>query len=117
MKNITLKSLFMSAIVIASMNAQAMNTYQLCLDDAEHVISTAVKEGSDAAQAIEQKVDVAACMNELSQIEEKYADKIAGVNPSSVMTPSDRAKWAKLFDAVDAKQYKGVRYLQAVYYR
>ncbi len=117
MKNITLKSLFMSAIIVASVNVQAMNTYQLCLDDAEHVINTAIKEGSDAAQAIEQKVDVETCMGELAKIEAKYAGQTAGLNPYSVMSPSDRAKWAKLFDAVDAKQYKGVRYLQAVYYR
>ncbi len=117
MKNVTLKSLFMSAIIVVSMNVQAMNTYQLCLDDAENVINTAVKEGSNAAEAIDQNVDVAACMAELSKIEDKYAGQTAGLNPSSVMSSSDRAKWAKLFDAVDAKQYKGGRYLQAVYYR
>ncbi|MCF6253817.1 MAG: hypothetical protein L3J38_03625 [Thiomicrorhabdus sp.] len=118
MKKLTLKALFISAIAVTSMSSQAtVNTYQLCLEDASHVINIAVKEGSDAAQAIEQKVDVAACMAELSEIEAKYADQSVGLNPSSVMTPADRAKWAALFDAVDAKQYKGVRYLQAVYYR
>jgi len=117
MKKITLKALLISAVAAVSMNAQAADTYSLCLADAENVINTAVKEGSTVAQALEQKTDVAACMAELSKIEEKYADKSVGLNPSSVMTPDDRAKWSALFDAVDAKQYKGVRYLQAVYYR
>ncbi len=117
MKNLTLKGLFIAAIATTSMSLQAADTYQLCIEDATNVIDVAVKKGSDAAQAVEQKVDVATCMSELSKIEAKYADKSAGLNPSSVMTPADRAKWAALFDAVDAKQYKGVRYLQAVYYR
>ena len=72
MKNFTLKALFISAIAVASMTAQAADTYQLCLEDAEHVINIAVKEGSSAAQAIEQKVDIATCMGELSKIEAKY---------------------------------------------
>ncbi|VAW48507.1 hypothetical protein MNBD_GAMMA04-1731 [hydrothermal vent metagenome] len=117
MKNLTLKGLFIAVIATTSMSLQAANTYQLCLEDAENVINIAVKEGSNAAEAVEQKVDVAACMTELANIEAKYADKSVGLNPSSVMTPADRAKWAALFNAVDAKQYKGVRYLQAVYYR
>jgi len=118
MKNLTLKALFISAIAAMSMNAQAADdVYSQCITDAENIIATALKEGSTAAQALEQKTEVAACMAELTKIEAKYGDKTVGVNPSSVMTPEDRAKWAKLFDAVDAKQYKGVRYLQATYYR
>ncbi|VAW47315.1 hypothetical protein MNBD_GAMMA03-1012 [hydrothermal vent metagenome] len=117
MKNLTLKGLFIVAVTMGTMNLQAANTYQLCIEDGKHIIDVAVKEGSDAAEAVEQKVDVATCMSELSQIEAKYVEQSVGLNPSSVMTPTDRAKWAALFDAVDAKQYKGVRYLQAVYYR
>ncbi len=117
MKNLTLKALFISVISVGSMSAYAENTYDLCLADAENIIETAIKEGSTSAQAIEQKVDVATCMQELAKIEAKYADQSVARNPSSVMTPEDRARWAALFDAVDAKNYKGVRYLQASYYR
>lgn len=117
MKNLTLKTLFISAVATLSMSAQAADTYSLCIADAENVINTAVKEGSTVARGLEQQIDIAECKAELSKIEEKYADQSVGLNPSSVMTPQDRAKWSALFDAIDAKKYKGVRYLQAVYYR
>ncbi|GKT11256.1 MAG: hypothetical protein ISEC1_P0219 [Thiomicrorhabdus sp.] len=117
MKKLTLKALFVSAIAAMSMNVQAEDTYGLCITDAETLISIAGKEGSTAAEAFEQKTDVATCMNELSKIEAKYGDKTIARNPYSVMTPADRGKWAALFDAIDTKKYKGVRYLQAVYYR
>ncbi|WP_040725425.1 hypothetical protein [Thiomicrorhabdus sp. Kp2] len=118
MKQLTLKALFISAIAAMSMNTQAADdVYGQCISDAENIISIAKKEGSTAARAFEQKTDVATCMAELAKIEAKYGDKTIGVNPSSVMTPEDRAKWAKLFDAVDAKQFKGVPFLQASYYR
>ena len=118
MKQLTLKALFISAIAAMSMNTQAADdVYGQCIADAENVISVAKKDGSTAAMAIEQKTEVAACMAELTKIEAKYGDKTVGVNPSSVMTPEDRAAWAKLFDAIDAKQYKGVPFLQASYYR
>lgn len=117
MKNLTLKALLISAVAAMSMNVQAEDVYGQCINDAENVIAMAVKEGTTAARALEQKTDVEACMAELSKIEAKYGDKTKGVNPSSVMTPEDRAKWSALFDAVDAKKFKGVRYLQAAYYR
>ena len=118
MKKLTLKALFISAIAAMSMNAQAADdVYGQCISDAENVIATALKDGATAARALEQKTEISACMAELAKIEAKYGDKTVGVNPSSVMTPEDRAKWAKLFDAVDAKGFKGVPYLQAAYYR
>jgi ABC-type transporter MlaC component len=118
MKNLTLKALFVSAIAAMTMNVQAADdVYGQCIADAENVIATAKKDGSTAAQALEQKTDVATCMAELAKIEAKYGDKTVGLNPSSVMTPEDRAAWSKLFDAIDAKQFKGVPFLQASYYR
>jgi hypothetical protein len=120
MKNLTLKALFISAIAVLSMNVQAKattTTYDQCITDSENLIALAVKEGSTAARAFEQKTDVSACMAELTKIEAKYGDKTKGVNPSSVMTPADRKKWSALFDAIDTKKYKGVRFMQATYYR
>ncbi len=118
MKNLTLKALFISAIAALSMNVQAeATTYDQCIADSENLIALAVKEGSTAARALEQKTEVAACMAELSIIEAKYGNKTKGVNPSSVMTPEDRKKWSALFDAIDTKNYKGVRFMQATYYR
>jgi ABC-type transporter MlaC component len=118
MKNLTLKALFISAIAAISINVQAEATvYDQCVTDGEDLISIAVKEGSTAARAFEQKTEVETCMAELTKIEAKYGDKTKGVNPSSVMTPEDRKKWSTLFDAIDTKKYKGVRYLQATYYR
>ncbi|NPA72256.1 MAG: hypothetical protein GXO35_05445 [Gammaproteobacteria bacterium] len=118
MKNLTLKALLISAVAAMSINVQAAETtYDQCVADGENVIASAVKSGSEAAEAFEQKTDVATCMAELTKIEAKYGDKTKGVNPSSVMTPEDRAAWSKLFDSIDAKQFKGVRYLQATYYR
>lgn len=117
MKSLTLKALFVSAMATLSMNVYAADTYNQCLSDAETLIDIAIKQGATAAREYEQKVEVADCRAELTKIEAKYGDKTIARNPSSVMTPDDRAKWAKLFDAIDAKNYKGVRYLQAVYYR
>ena len=118
MKQLTLKALFISAVAALSMNVQAADSvYDQCVADAEQLISIGIKEGSTAARAYEQKTTVEQCMAELAKIEAKYGDKTIGLNPYSVMTPEDRAAWAKLFDSVDAKQFKGVRFLQAVYYR
>ncbi|WP_373017873.1 hypothetical protein [Thiomicrorhabdus sp.] len=118
MKHLTLKALFISAFAAVSLNVQAADdTYSQCLADAEHVIATAKKDGGPAAREIEQKTTVEACMAELDAIEAKYGDKTKGLNPSSVMTPEDRAKWAKLFDAIDAKKFTGTRYNMAAYYR
>ena len=117
MKHLTIKALFLSAVVAVSMNVQAEDVYGQCLADAEHVISTAKEKGGTAARAIEQTVTLDACKAELSAIEAKYADKSAGLNPSSVMTPEDRLRWSTLFDAIDAKNFKGTRYSMASYYR
>ncbi|MBD3755398.1 MAG: hypothetical protein IE937_07100 [Gammaproteobacteria bacterium] len=118
MKHLTLKALFVSAFAVASLNVQAADdVYSQCLADAEHVIATAKKEGGPAARKTEQKTTVEQCFGELNKIEAKYGDKTKGVNPSSVMTPEDRAKWSALFDAIDAKKFTGTRYNMASYYR
>ncbi|MDX1347566.1 MAG: hypothetical protein R3189_04870 [Thiomicrorhabdus chilensis] len=117
MKNLTLKALFISAFAALSLNVQAADTYGQCVADAENVIATAKKDGGPAAREIEQKTTVDECKAELAAIEAKYGDKTKGLNPSSVMTPEDRAKWAKLFDAIDAKKFTGTRYNMAAYYR
>lgn len=117
MKHLTLKALFISAFAAVSLNVQAADTYEQCLADAEAVIAAAKANGGAAAREVEQKTTVAECMAELASIEAKYGDKTIARNPSSVMTPEDRAKWAKLFDAVDAKKYTGTRYNMAAYYR
>jgi ABC-type transporter MlaC component len=117
MKNLTLKALFISAFVAASVNVQAADVYEQCIADAENVIATAKKDGGPAARKIEQKTTLDQCKAELTAIEAKYGDKTKGVNPSSVMTPEDRAKWSKLFDAIDAKGFTGTRYRMASYYR
>jgi len=118
MKQLTLKALFISAVAAFSMNVQAADdVYGQCIADAEKIIELGTKAGATAAREYEQKTSVNACHKELNKIEAKYGDKTIGLNPHSVMTPEDRTKWAKLFDAIDAKQYMGVPYLQAVYYR
>ncbi|MBO1924142.1 hypothetical protein [Thiomicrorhabdus sp. 6S3-12] len=117
MKKMTLKALFISAAVAMSANVQAEDAYSQCLADAETVIATAKKDGSTAAKAVEQKTTVEQCYAEVDKIEAKYGDKTVAVNPSSVMTPEDRLKWSKLMDAIDAKKFKGTRYLMAAYYR
>jgi len=115
MKNLSLKALFVTAMAAFAMNAQASN-YDACIADAEKVISLAMTTGVTAAKDYEQKTTVQECHAELTAIEAKYGDKTKGVNPSSVMTNEDRAKWAKLFDSIDAKEYKGVPFLIAAYY-
>ncbi|BBP43856.1 hypothetical protein [Thiosulfativibrio zosterae] len=118
MKSLSIKALFISAFAVLSLNAQAADsTYNLCVSDAENLISTAKAKGIKEAKALEQKTTLAQCYEELNAIEAKYGDATKGVNPSAVMTPEDRAKWAKLFDSIDAKQFKGVPFLQASYYR
>jgi len=118
MKHLTIKALFISAVTALSMNVQAADaTYDNCLADAELLISTAIKDGGPAARQIEQKTTVDECKAALTAMEEKYADKSVGLNPSSVMTPEDRLAWSKLFDAIDAKKFTGTRYNMAAYYR
>lgn len=118
MKQLSIKALFISAFAVLSLTAQAADsTYNMCVADAEALIAKAKAEGIKAAREMEQKTTIDACYKELNAIEAKYGDKTKGVNPSAVMTPEDRAKWAKLFDSIDAKQFKGVPFLQASYYR
>ena len=118
MKSLSIKALFISAFAVLSLNAQAADsTYNLCVADADALIATAKKDGIKAAKDYAQKTTLEDCYKELNAIEAKYGDKTKGLNPSAVMTPEDRAKWAKLFDSIDAKQYKGVPFLQASYYR
>ncbi len=116
MKNLTLKVLFISAAAVFSMSAQA-SVYDKCLADATLLIETAREDGIAAAKAIEQQTTVLECHAELSKIEAKYGDKTRGLNPASVMTPEDRLAWAKLFNAIDAKEFQGVPFLQAAFYR
>jgi len=117
MKHLTLKALFVSAVAAMSLNVQAADTYSQCLADAELVISTAKEKGGTAAREVEQKTTVEQCFSELNAIEAKYGDKTVGLNPSYVMTPDDRKKWAQLFEAIDAKKFTGTRYNMASYYR
>lgn len=117
MKHLTIKALFISAVAAMSLNVQASDVYSQCLADAEALIETAKTKGGTAAREMEQKTTVEACKAELATIEAKYADKSVGLNPASVMTPADRAKWAALFEAIDAKNFKGTRYNMASYYR
>ncbi|MDG4813502.1 hypothetical protein P8629_10830 [Hydrogenovibrio sp. 3SP14C1] len=117
MKQLTLKALFAAAVAVFSLNAQAAESkYDQCVADGDNIIKLANTKGSEAARAYEQKTTLVECFGELSKIEAKYGDKTVARNPSSVMTADDRAKWAKLFDSIDAKQYRGTPYLQAAYY-
>lgn len=113
MKNLTIKALFLSAMAV-SMSAQA--SYDACVADGDKVIELAKTQGVAAARDYEQKTTVEQCFGELTKIEATYGDKTKGINPYYVMTPADRAKWARLFDSIDAKRYQGVPYLIASYY-
>lgn len=117
MKQLTLKALFVAAVATFSLNAQAAESqYDMCVADGDTIVKLAREKGVEAARAYEQKTSVRECYKELDKIEATYGDKTKAVNPSSVMTPADRAKWAKLFDSIDAKLYRGTPYLQATYY-
>lgn len=115
MKHLSIKALFVAAIAAVSMNANA-SVYDDCISDGNAVVQTTKEKGAKAAQELQQKTTVEQCFGELNKIEAKYGDKTKGLNPSYVMTKEDRAKWAKLFSAIDAKQFKGVPYMQAAYY-
>jgi hypothetical protein len=116
MKKLTLQALFVSAIAMFSLNVQA-DVYNDCVTDGDTIVKLALEKGSTAAQAYEQKSSVKQCYAELDKIEATYGDKTKGLNPSSVMTPADRKKWARLFDSIDAKQFRGTAYLMGAYYR
>lgn len=118
MKQLSITALFVSAFAVLSFSAQAADsTYNMCIADADALVVKVKAEGTKAAKEMEQKTTVEDCYKELSAIEAKYGDKAKGLNPSYVMTPDDRAKWSKLFDSIDTKQFKGVPFLQASYYR
>ncbi len=121
MKKLTLKALLIAAIAVSAMsvqaNSNATSVYDMCIADAEALIRIAKEEGITAAKAFEQQTTVLECHAELSKIEAKYGDKTKGLNPSYVMTREDRGAWAKLFNAIDAKEYQGVPFLQATFYR
>ncbi len=116
MKRLTIKALSIAAIAALSFNVQA-SYYDDCVADGNNIIQIGKTEGAAAAEAHEQKTTLVQCFRELEKIEAKYGDKTKGLNPSSVMTPEDRKKWAVLFDAISAKQFRGVPYLRGVYYR
>lgn len=125
MKQLTLKALFLSGVAAFTMNAQASTVYDQCLSDAAQLIEIGIADGLTGAREFEQSVSIDQCKAELTAMEEKYADQWKFEKdgkqyvraPYSVMTPEDRKKWATLFNAIDTKNYLGVRFLMAVYYR
>lgn len=122
MKQLTLKALFISAVAALSMNVQAADSvYDQCMADGAAVIKLGEEQGGAAAKAYKQKTTVAQCFAELDSIEAPYIAKLGEKakthNPSYYMTPEDKVKWSDLFASIDAKQYRGVKYLMAVFYR
>jgi ABC-type transporter MlaC component len=125
MKQLTLKALFLSGVAAFSMNAQAASVYDQCLSDAAKLIEVGISGGLTAAKQVQQSTTIEQCKAELTAMETKYENKwhyeANGKKyvraPYSVMTPEDREKWATLFNAIDTKNYMGVRFLLAVYYR
>ncbi|UQB41456.1 hypothetical protein JX580_07110 [Thiomicrospira microaerophila] len=126
MKQLTLKALFLSGVAAFSMNVHASSVYEQCVSDAKMLIEAGIKGGNTAAREVQQKATLDQCKAELTAMEQKYksqwkftaADGKEYVKaPYSVMTPEDREKWAILFNAIDTKNFMGVRYLMAVYYR
>lgn len=118
MKHLSVKALFVSAMAVFALNAQAAESvYDKCVADGDTIIQLGKDKGADAARAYEQKTSLKECYTALYNIEKKYGEKTKARNPYSVMTPEDKAKWARLFDSIDAKQYRGTHYLMNVYYR
>lgn len=125
MKQLTLKALFLSGVAAFSMNAQAASVYDQCISDAKNLIEAGIQGGNTAAREVTQSVTVDQCRAELTKMEVKYENQWRYTKdgkeyvraPYSVMTPEDRLKWATLFNAIDTKNFMGVRYLMAVYYR
>ena len=125
MKQLTLKALFLSGVAAFSMNAHSASVYEQCVGDAKALIEAGIQGGNPAAQAVQQKTTVEQCKAELTQMEQKYKAQWKFTKdgkeyvkaPYSVMTAEDREKWAVLFNAIDTKNFMGVRYLMAVYYR
>lgn len=125
MKQLTLKALFLSGVAAFTMNAHAASVYDQCISDAKQLIEAGIQGGNTAAREVQQSVTLDQCKAELTAIETKYESQWRYEKdgkqyvraPYSVMTPEDRMKWATLFNAIDTKNFMGVRYLMAVYYR
>lgn len=127
MKHLTLKALFVSAVAALSMNVQAAESsvYDQCIADGNKVIELGKTQGAKAAKAYKQKTTVAQCFAELDKLQQKpdilkragSKEAVETHNPSYYMTGAEKLEWAKLFAAIDAKQYRGVEYLMGVYYR
>ncbi len=123
MKKLTLKALFAAAFALAAANAQAgASVYDQCLQDGEKLIEAAKTQGRNAYEKVKQTTTLDQCKAELTKMEEA-AMKRAGVDPKNntknpyvYMTGEERVKWSKLWEAVDAKQGRGVRYLQNAWY-
>ncbi|WP_294945968.1 hypothetical protein [Sulfurivirga sp.] len=122
MKKLTLKALFAAAFALAAVNAQAGDSqYDKCITEGEKLIEAAKKEGRKAADNVDEQL-LASCKAELTKME-VAAMKRAGVdpaknthNPYKFMTGEERVKWSKLWEAVDAMQGRGVRFLQNAWY-
>ncbi|SFR51363.1 hypothetical protein SAMN03092900_0504 [Thiomicrospira sp. ALE5] len=125
MKQLTLKALLLSGVAAFSMNAHAASVYDQCIADAKLLIEAGIQGGNTAAREVQQATTVQQCREELTRMEVAYESQWRYEKdgkeyvraPYSVMTPEDRLKWATLFNAIDTKNFMGVRYLMAVYYR
>ncbi|HEY9017334.1 hypothetical protein [Thiomicrospira sp.] len=125
MKQLTLKALFLSGVAAFSMNVHASSVYDQCVDDAQKLIAAGIEGGNTAAREVQQSTTVDQCKAALTEIEAKYEGQFKFEKdgkeyvraPYSVMTAEDREMWATLFNAIDTKNFMGVRYLMAVYYR
>lgn len=125
MKQLTLKALFLSAVAAFSVNANASSVYDQCVSDAAKLIEAGKNGGLNAAKEVQQSTTLDQCKAALTEIEAKYENKWRYeengkqyvVAPYSVMSEADREQWATLFNAIDTKNFMGVRFLMAVYYR
>lgn len=122
MKKLTLKALFATAFTVAAVSAQAgESVYEKCVATGEQLIEAAKTKGRTANEGVSEE-ELATCKAELTKMEEA-AMKRAGVdpakntkNPYAYMTGDERVRWSKLWEAVDAMQGRGVRYLQNAWY-
>lgn len=125
MKQLTLKALVLSGVAAFSMNVHAASVYDQCVADAKQLIEAGIQGGNTAAQQVQQVTTVQQCREELTRMEVTYESQWRYEKdgkqyvraPYSVMSSEDRLKWATLFNAIDTKNFMGVRYLMAVYYR
>ncbi len=122
MKKLTLKALFVAGFAFAAASAYAgESVYDKCLSEGEKLIEAAKTHGRAAADNVDENL-LASCKAELTKME-VAAMKRAGVdpeqnthNPYKFMTGEERVKWSKLWEAVDAMQGRGVRFLQNAWY-